>query len=75
MYERIGSTWFYGYKPTYNPHSCSNVIMVEISRVLNNRPKFEPLTSSKQTRSIFDLFKNEQVVEQVNDHNTLKTII
>jgi hypothetical protein len=48
--------------------------MVNFSDVLNNRPKFEPLTSSKkQPCSKFDLIqKNEQVVEQVNYDNSLK---
>jgi hypothetical protein len=71
--KELQALGFIEYMPTYNPHSCSNVIMVNFSDVLNNRPKFEPLTSSKN-KPVQNLTnsKNEQVVEQVNDHNTLK---
>lgn len=64
---------FMEYMPTYNPHSCSNVIMVNFSDELKNRPKFEPLTSSKN-KPVKNLTysKNEQVVEQVNNVNNLK---
>ncbi|MBP6180626.1 hypothetical protein [Flavobacterium sp.] len=47
--------------------------MVNFSDVLNNRPKFEPLTSSK-TKPVQDLTysKKEQVSIQVNNYNYLK---
>lgn len=47
--------------------------MVNFSDVLNNRPKFEPLTSSKN-KPVQNLTysKNEQVVEKVNYDNSLK---
>lgn len=64
---------FMEYMPTFNSHSCSNVIMVNFSGELKKRPKFEPLTSSKN-KPVQNLThsKSEQVVEQVNDINNLK---
>ena len=72
--KELEALGFMEYMPTYNPHSCSNVIMVNFSDVLSNRPKFEPLTSSK-SKPIQNLThsKIEQVVEQVNNINNLKT--
>ena len=71
--KELEALGFMEYMPTYNPHSCSNVIMVNFSDVLSNRPKFEPLTSSK-SKPVQNLThsKNEQVVEQVNYDNSLK---
>jgi hypothetical protein len=71
--KELEALGFMEYMPTYNPHSCSNVIMVNFSDELKNRPKFEPLTSSK-TKPVQDLTysKNEQVVKQVNYDNSLK---
>lgn len=71
--KELEALGFMEYLPTYNPHSCSNVIMVNFSDVLNNRPKFEPFTSSKN-KPVQNLTysKNEQVVEQVNYDNSLK---
>lgn len=71
--KELEALGFMKYMPTYNPHSCSNVIMVNFSDELKNRPKFEPLTSSKNkpVQNLTDS-KNEQVVEQVNDNNSLK---
>ena len=71
--KELEALGFMEYMPTYNPHSCSNVIMVNFSDELKNRPKFEPLTSSKN-KPVQNLTysKNEQVVEQVNDINNLK---
>ena len=71
--KELEALGFMEYLPTYNPHSCSNVIMVNFSDVLNNRPKFEPFTSSKN-KPVLNLTysKTEQVMEQVNDHNALK---
>lgn len=71
--KELEALGFMEYIPTYNPHSCSNVIMVNFSDVLNNRPKFEPLTSSK-TKPVQDLTysKNGQVSMQVDNHNDLK---
>ena len=64
---------FMEYIPTYNPHSCSNVIMVNFSDVLTNRPNFEHITSPKN-KPIQNLThsKIEQVIEQVNYGNDLK---
>ena len=71
--KELEALGFMEYMPTYNPHSCSNVIMVNFSDVVNNRPKFEPFTSSKN-KPVQNLTysKNEQVVEQVNYDNSLK---
>jgi hypothetical protein len=71
--KELEALGFMEYMPTYNPHSCSNVIMVNFSDVLSNRPKFELLTSSKN-KPVQNLTysKNEQVVEQVNYDNNLK---
>ena len=71
--KELEALGFMEYLPTYNPHSCSNVIMVNFSDVLNNRPKFEPFTSSKN-KPVQNLTysKNEQVVEQVKYDNSLK---
>jgi archaellum component FlaD/FlaE len=71
--KELEALGFMEYMPTYNPHSCSNVIMVNFSDELKNRPKFEPLTSSKN-KPVQNLThsKSEQVVEQVNDINNLK---
>ena len=71
--KELEALGFMEYLPTYNPHSCSNVIMVNFSDELKNRPKFEPLTSSKK-KPVQNLTysKNKQVVEQVNYDNSLK---
>ena len=71
--KELEALGFMEYIPTYNPHSCSNVIMVNFSGEVKNRPKFEPLTSSKN-KPVQNLThsKSEQVVEQVNDINNLK---
>jgi hypothetical protein len=71
--KELEALGFMEYIPTYNPHSCSNVIMVNFSDVSNNRPKFEPLTSSKN-KPVKNLThsKIEQVTEQVNNGNDLK---
>ena len=71
--KELEALGFMEYMPTFNPHSCSNVIMVNFSGELKNRPKFEPLTSSKN-KPVKNLThsKSEQVVEQVNDINNLK---
>ena len=71
--KELEALGFMEYMPTYNPHSCSNVIMVNFSGELKNRPKFEPLTSSKN-KPVQNLThsKSEQIVEQVNNVNSLK---
>jgi hypothetical protein len=71
--KELEALGFMEYMPTFNPHSCSNVIMVNFSGELKNRPKFEPLTGSKN-KPVQNLThsKSEQVVEQVNDINNLK---
>ena len=72
--KELQALGFMEYIPTYNPHSCSNVIMVNFSDELKTRPKFEPLVSSKN-KPVQNLTnsKNEQVVEQINCDKNLKT--
>ena len=72
--KELQALGFMEYIPTYNPHSCSNVIMVNFSDELKTRPKFEPFTSLKN-KPVQNLtyLKNEQVVEQINCDKNLKT--
>jgi hypothetical protein len=59
---------FMEYNPTFNPHSCSNIIMVNFSEdvktnsksALSTHSKNEPVHNMTET-------KNEQVIEQVNE--------
>lgn len=70
--KELEALGFMEFMPTYNPHSCSKVIMVNFSDELKNRPKFEPLTSSKN-KPVHNLThsKIEQVTEQVNNVDDL----
>lgn len=71
--KELEALGFMEYMPTFNPHSCSNVNMVNFSDVLTTRPKFEPFTSPKN-KSIENLTHSamEQVLEQVNCDNSFK---
>ena len=71
--KELQALGFMEYLPTYNPHSCSNVIMVNFSEVSNIRPKFEHPTSSKN-KGIQNATspKNNQVVEHINYYKVLK---
>ncbi|MDI6047034.1 transcriptional regulator [Flavobacterium yafengii] len=59
---------FMQYNPTFNPHSCSNIVMVNFSEEEKRISKIPQSTRSKNeplhnlTESI-----NEQVIEQVNE--------
>jgi hypothetical protein len=70
--KELQTLGFIEYLPTFNPHSCSNVIMVNFSDVSINRLKFEPLNSSNN-KPVQNLTysKIEQVTEQVNKVNDL----
>ena len=70
--KELQALGFMEYVPTFNPHSCSNVIMINFSEVLNNKSKFEPLSSSKN-KPVQNLTnsKIEQVVKQVNNDKVL----
>lgn len=59
---------FMVYNPTFNPHSCSNIIMVNFSEEEKRISKIPQSTRSKN-ELLHDLTesKNEQVIEQVNE--------
>jgi hypothetical protein len=73
MYERIRSSWFYGVYAHIQPAFLLQCHYGKFSDELKNRPKFEPLTSSKN-KPVQNLThsKIEQVTEQVNNSNDLK---
>lgn len=59
---------FMVYNPTFNPHSCSNIIMTNFSEKEKTISKIPQSTRSKN-ESVHNLTesKNEQVIEQVNE--------
>ncbi|MFV8465804.1 transcriptional regulator [Flavobacterium sp. LB1P62] len=61
---------FMEYNPTFNPHSCSNIVMVNFSEKekTNTNTKIAQSTRSKN-EPVHNLTKskNEQVIEQVNE--------
>lgn len=59
---------FMEYNPTFNPHSCSNIIMVNFSEEIKSNIKTVQLTRLKN-EPVHNLTasKNEQVIEQVNE--------
>jgi hypothetical protein len=59
---------FMVYNPTFNPHSCSNIIMVNFSEQEKTISKIPQPTRSKN-EPVYNLneSKNEQVIEQVNE--------
>ena len=71
--KELQTLGFIEYIPTYNPHSCSNVIMVNFSDASINRLKFEPLNSSNnEPVQNLTCSKIEQVIGQVNIGKGLK---
>ena len=56
------------YNPTFNPHSCSNIIMINFSEEEKRISKIPQSTRSKN-EPLHNLTesKNEQVIEQVNE--------
>ncbi len=56
------------YNPTFNPHSCSNIIMINFSEKEKTISKIPHSTHSKN-EPVHNLTesKNEQVIEQVNE--------
>ena len=59
---------FIEYLPTYNPHSSSNIIMINFSEDHRTKPKNELLTSSKnEPVQNLALSKINQANEQVNE--------
>jgi hypothetical protein len=59
---------FMEYNPTFNPHSCSNIIMANFSEEEKTISKISQPTRSKN-EPVHNLTesKNEQVIEQVNE--------
>ena len=59
---------FMVYNPTFNPHSCSNIIMINFSEKEKTISKIPHSTHSKN-EPVHNLTesKNEQVIEQVNE--------
>lgn len=59
---------FMVYNPTFNPHSCSNIIMANFSEEVKTISKTPQSTHSKN-EPVHNLTesKNEQVIEQVNE--------
>ncbi|SDX74517.1 hypothetical protein [Flavobacterium degerlachei] len=59
---------FMVYNPTFNPHSCSNIIMTNFSEEVKTISKIPQPTHSKN-EPVHNLTKtkNEQVIEQVNE--------
>ncbi|CAM3009325.1 hypothetical protein [Flavobacterium frigoris] len=59
---------FMVYNPTFNPHSCSNIIMTNFSEEVKTNSKLAIPTHSKNepVRNLTEP-KNEQVIEQVNE--------
>jgi predicted DNA-binding protein YlxM (UPF0122 family) len=59
---------FMEYNPTFNPHSCSNIIMANFSEEEKTISKIpQPTRSKNQPVHNLTESKNEQVIEQVNE--------
>ena len=59
---------FMQYNPSFNPHSCSNIIMINFSgeeKTFSTTPK--PTRSKNESVHNLTESKNEQVIEQVNE--------
>lgn len=71
--KKLQTLGFIEYLPNFNPHSSSNIIMVNLSNELKKRTKNEQLTSSndKPIQNL-TISKNEQVFELVNTENINK---
>jgi hypothetical protein len=65
--KELQTLGFIEYLPTYNPHSSSNVNMINFSEEPKNRPKSEQLThSNNEPVQKIALSKNNKAIEQVN---------
>ena len=59
---------FIEYLPTFNPHSSSNVNMINFSEEAKTKSKLEPLTySNNEPVQKTTLSKNNKAIEQVNE--------
>ena len=66
--KNLHSLGFIEYLPTFNPHSSSNVNMINFSEEAKTKPKHEPLTySNNEPVQKTTLSKNNKAIEQVNE--------
>ncbi len=78
--KELQSLGFIEYLPTFNPHSSSNVIMVNLSEEVKTKPKTEqPTLSNNEPVQKTTLSKNnkaiEQVIEQAYIYNNKQTYL
>ena len=65
--KELQTLGFIEYLPTFNPHSSSNVNMINFSEEAKTKPKLEPLTySNNEPVQKTTLSKNNKAIEQVN---------
>jgi hypothetical protein len=66
--KELQTLGFIEYLPTFNPHSSSNVNMMNFSEEAKAKPKFEQLTlSNNEPVQKTTLSKNNKATEQVNE--------
>ena len=66
--KELQTLGFIEYLPTFNPHSSSNVNMINFSEEAKTKPKHEPLTySNNEPVQKTTLSKNNKAIEQVNE--------
>ena len=67
--KELQSLGFIEYLPTFNPHSSSNVNMINFSEDVKTKQKLEHLTNSNnELVQKTTLSKNNKATEQVNEH-------
>jgi archaellum component FlaD/FlaE len=57
---------FMVYNPTFNPHSCSNIIMANFSEDVKSKSALPTHSKNEPVHNLIES-KNEQVIEQVNE--------
>jgi hypothetical protein len=66
--KELQTLGFIEYLPTFNPHSSSNVNMINFSEEAKTKQKHEPLTySNNEPVQKTTLSKNNKAIEQVNE--------
>jgi len=66
--KELQTLGFIEYLPTFNPHSSSNVNMINFSEEAKTKSKLEPLTySNNEPVQKTTLSKNNKAIEQVNE--------
>ena len=66
--KELQTLGFIEYLPTFNPHSSSNVNMINFSEEAKTKPKLEPLNySNNEPVQKTTLSKNNKAIEQVNE--------